>query len=245
MHYDRYINRGQKVYLINIADTRDTSVYESMSGTVVSCDEQRITLKAPYRLFSGESSPFVPGSMLKLTTEAFGMGIQMYAELLGMPAAETITIRPTGALESYQRRSAPRADATLPFLHVPQKSSLQAFQREWRRVVTDLHKPLPPHLKLGSTALNLSVGGISFETAAALTPLSILVLDLQDQRPCVCVVAELIWQRQNEERTLVRCGHRFVEILKEDQERLATFVEKVTGVRTLVMKSRELMDSPP
>jgi len=51
MNYDRYFSRGQKVYLINISQTRDESIYESFSATIVSSSENCITLKAPYRLF--------------------------------------------------------------------------------------------------------------------------------------------------------------------------------------------------
>ncbi len=241
MSYDRYLNRGQKVYLINVSDNRDTSVYESLSGSVITCDESRVTIRCPYRLFSGDSAHLESGSMLRLTTEAFGMGIQVNAELVGTPASETLTLKLFGLLESYQRRSAPRVDTVLPHLFVPQKSSLQAFKREWKRVITDLHKPIPPHLKLHQTGINLSAGGVGFESIGIPTPLSIMVIDLLDQKPPVCAVAELIWQRQNEERTLVRSGHRFIEIRKEDQTRIAEFVSKATGDRTMAMKNRELM----
>jgi hypothetical protein len=68
------------------------------------------------------------------------------------------------------------------------------------------------------------------------------VIDLQDEKPPVCAVAELIWQRKDEEQSLIRCGHRFVEILKEDQGRITNLIEKNSGVRVAVIKSRELID---
>ena len=212
------------------------------AGDTISSDKVEYQWGSDTGSWTAYTSPFEPGLMLKLTTEAFGMGVQLSAELLSTPAAETITLRPIGELESYQRRCAPRADASIPFLNVPQKSSLQAFQREWRRVITDLHKPLPPHLKMHNTSVNISAGGISFEMPGTPTPLSIMVIDLQDQLSPVCAVSELIWQRHNEDRTSIKSGHRFVEILKEDQERISLFVEKITGVKTVVVKNRELMD---
>lgn len=229
MNYDRYFNRGQKVFLINMSASRDLSVYESFSGTVVSSDDTHITLKAPYRIFSGDTPSIEAGMLFKLTTESFGMGIQLCGELISTPGQETLTVRPLGNMEIYQRRQSVRVDLTLPCLHVPQKSSLQAFKREWRRVVDDLHKPNPPRLKLQPTVLNISAGGVRFDLVTPPTALSIVVIDLQDEQPPICTVAELVWQKSKEDADVFICGHRFLEILKDDQERLADFVAKKVG----------------
>jgi len=229
MNYDRYFSRGQKVYLINISQTRDESVYESLSATVVSSSDTCITIKSPYRLGSGDSTPLAAGMQFKLSTESFGVGVQLRAELIDIPAAETLALQPIGQMEIYQRRLMPRADVSLPFLHVLQKSSLAAFKREWRRVITDLHQPTPPRLKLQQTPLNLSAGGIRFELTTLPTPLAMVVVDLQDDAPPVCAVAELVWQKTRQEDGMLVCGHRFLEILKEDQARLAALVDRMGG----------------
>lgn len=229
MNYDRYFNRAQKVYLINISQARDESVYESLSATVVHCNDSGITIRAPYRLFSGESPPLEAGMQFKISTESFGVGVQLRTELIGSPAAETLELRPIGEMEIYQRRQLTRIDVTLPFLHVLQKSSLAAFKREWRRVVNDLRQPSPPRIRLQETALNLSTGGIRFDLATQPTPLAMVVTDLQDGLPPICAVAELVWQKTRQEDGMLICGHRFVEILKEDQVRLASLVDKIGG----------------
>lgn len=226
MNYDRYFNRGQKVYLVNISQTRDASVYESLSATVVSSNDTSIVIKSPYRLISGDSTPLAAGMQFKLSTESFGVGVQLRAELTAMPAAETLELQPMGQMEIYQRRQMPRVDVSLPFLHVLQKSSLAAFKREWRRVINDLHQPSPPRLKLHETALNISAGGIRFNLDTPPTPLAMVVLDLQDGAPPICAVAELVWHKTRPEDGLEICGHRFLEILKDDQARLAAFVDK-------------------
>lgn len=226
MNYDRYFSRGQKVYVINISQTRDELVYESLSATVVSSTDNGLTIKAPYRLFSGDSPVLVPGMQFKLSTESFGVGVQLRAELIATPAAETLELKPIGQMEIYQRRQMPRVDVSLPFLHVLQKSSLAAFKREWRRVINDLHQPTPPRLKLQETPLNISAGGIRFDLSTPPTPLAMVVVDLQDGAPPVCAVTELVWQKTRQEDGLLICGHRFLEILKDDQIRLSAFVEK-------------------
>jgi c-di-GMP-binding flagellar brake protein YcgR len=242
MNYSRYFASNQKVNLINISEERDESVFTSFTGKIVVCNEETILLKTAYRLYSGDLQNLTPGMQFKLTTEAMGMGVQIRAELKELISPEELKLHPMGELSVYQRRQAPRVDLDLPLLHIPQKSSLAAFQREWRRVVADLHKPIPPHLKLTQTRLNLSVGGVRLDLPALPAHLSLIVIDLQNDKPPVCAVAELIWQRQDEEQKLIRCGHRFVEILKEDQEKIANLVEKTSGVRVSGIKSRELID---
>lgn len=242
MHYDKYFGRNQKVFLINISEGRDETVYNSFTGKVVLCDEDRILLKTVYRLYSGELMNLKPGMQFKLTTESMGMGVQIRAELAEIISAEELKLRPLGELSVYQRRQTPRAEITLPLLYVPQKSSLAAFQREWKRVTSDLHKSDPPRPKLNSTDLNLSTGGIRLDLANEPSHLSLVVIGLEDEKPPVCAVAELVWKQKEEDQALVRCGHRFVEILKEDQERIAVVVGKITGGRSTGIKHRELID---
>ncbi len=243
MSYERYFNRAQKVFLINISEDRDESVYNSFTGKILLCDDDRILLKTAYRLYSGEVLNLKPGMQFKLTTESMGMGVQIRAELTELISPEELKLRPLGDLSVYQRRQTPRADTTLPILYVPQKSSLAAFQREWKRVVSDLHKPDPPRPKLISTDLNLSAGGVRLDLPNEPSPLSLLVIGLEDEKPPVCAVAELIWKQQDEDGSVIRCGHRFVEILKEDQERIAAVIEKVTGTRSTPNRLKELTDN--
>jgi c-di-GMP-binding flagellar brake protein YcgR len=242
MHYDKYFGRNQKVFLINISEERDEAVFNSFTGKILICDEDKILLKTAYRLYSGDVLNLKPGMQFKLTTESMGMGVQIRAELVALLSPEELQLRPLGELSVYQRRQTPRVDLTLPLLHVPQKSSLAAFQREWKRVVSDLHKAEPPRLKFTSTHLNLSTGGVRLDLANESTHLALLVIDLQDEKPPVCAVAEIVWQQRDEEQSITRCGHRFVEILKEDQERIAAVVEKIGGGRAGEIKSRELID---
>ncbi|CAH2030936.1 PilZ domain-containing protein [Trichlorobacter ammonificans] len=243
MHYDKYFGRGQKVFLINISDERDQEVYNSFTGQVLSCLDDRLTLKTPYRLFSGDTTAFRHGMQFKLTTESLGMGIQLRAELQEPPTPDSIVLKPVGDLSVYQRRQSPRADTTLPLLHVSQKSSLEAFRKEWRRISADLRQPNPPRLKMLETELNISVGGIRFDMTQEPTSLSLVVVDLQDGNPPVNAVAELIWQKRSQDNEKFQCGHRFIDILKEDQQRISQFIERLTGAKQPAGRQKELTDS--
>lgn len=242
MNYDRYFIRGQNVFLINISEERDASVFDSFTARIVLCSDDQILLRTAYRLYSGEMQGMKPGMQFKLTTETMGMGVQIRAELVELISPEELKLRPLGELSVYQRRQSPRVDLSLPLLLVPQKSSLTAFQREWKRVVQDLQKPAPPRLKLTNTAMNLSAGGFGVTLATEPTHLALVVIDLQDEKRPICAVAELIWRKLDTEQQLTACGHRFVDILKEDQERIAALVEKIAGGRVSGIKHRELID---
>jgi len=243
MHYDKYFGRGQKVFLINISDERDPDAYNSFTGQVVSCRDDRLTLKTLYELFAGDSGAFKQNMQFKLTTESMGMGIQLRAELLETPTPESIILRPLGELSVYQRRQTLRTDTTLPMLHVSQKSSLEAFRKEWKRISKELRQPNPPRLKMLQTEINLSVGGIRFHTSSEPTGLSLIVIDLQDGNPPISAVAELIWHKRSPENDLFQCGHRFIDILKEDQNRISRFIEQLTGSRQQLVRQKELIDS--
>lgn len=242
MYYDKYFGRGQKVFLINISDEREQKAYNSLTGQVISCLDDRLVLKTAYRLYAGEHSVFCQGMQFKLTTEAMGMGIQLRAELLQPPAPDSLVLKPLGDLSVYQRRQSPRLDTVLPVLHVARKSPLELFRKEWQRLATDLQKPDPPRFKLQKNDLNLSMGGIRLTVEAEPDSLSLVMLELPDGKPTISTVAELAWQKQITGSNKFQAGHRFLDILKEDQHRIAKFIEKTTGTRHHAAHHKELLD---
>ena len=92
------------------------------------------------------------------------------------------------------------------------------------------------------TKVNISAGGIRFELNTPPTPLAIVVFDLQDGASPVCAVAELAWHKTRQEDGIEVCGHRFLEILKEDQARLASFVDKLGGGSGRIRDNWDLQD---
>lgn len=245
MNYAKYFITGQKVFLINIDTDRISTIYDSFSGTVAACTDEYLDIVPAYRLTQDGSCPYTAGTLFKITTESFNMGVELCAAFESTPRAETIRFVPKGHLEIYQRRGTTRVDTTLPCLNVPQKSSLTAFRREWNRVVSDLHQENPPRLKLEEKAVNISAGGIRIEQPSEPTNLSIMVIDLKDGAPPVCAVVELAWKKKLETGQFVS-GYRFVNILKEDQKRIYNLVEAEIRRQGLTIKinkmERELVD---
>lgn len=224
--YSRYFNLKQKVYLINMSAERNGDVYESLSGVVASSGKDSVELMISYG-GQGLHDDEIGKATYKLTSEALGSGIQVLADLTGIAAGNIYQFRMHGSLEMFQRRIAPRVELAAPIFHLRKNLTLSVFKKEWRRVVDHLHKHgTLPGLALQEAAVNLSAGGIGLTVDASYqsTPLSMLFIALEGDLP-VCALAETVWERHAGEG--LRCGFRFIHILKADQERINAFISNL------------------
>lgn len=217
--YSRYFGLRQKVCMVNMSAERDSEIYESFSGVVVSGNTDSLELMVTYG-GCGTHDDEVGKSTYKLTTEALGSGIQVLADLVGIAAGNNFQFRMHGTLELFQRRIVPRADLSTKMFQLRGSFPLAFFKKEWRRVMDHLRSNgVLPGLVLQETDINLSAGGIGItvDTNNRPTPLSMFFIELDDGLP-VCTLAETVWEQHVEEG--FRCGFRFIHILKSDQERI-------------------------
>lgn len=245
--YSRYFSLRQKVFLIDVSDERDTEHFASMSGFVIARHGDVIELSIPYpvELESLVSPDHV--TTYKLTSESLGNGIQVLTELVRVTQGNIVHLKLHGVLELFQRRSAPRVETTLDLFHLRRDFSLTFFRKEWRRVVeyTDA-KGLPPNIKLRSTPVNLSMGGLrlTMPEQEQVSPLSMFFLDLKDGLPPVCTLGELVWNRIEDND--MTCGYRFIQIRKMDRERINRYIQVIQKEKGLFAASTktnwELLD---
>jgi len=245
--YSRYFSLKQKAYLINMSDERNRDHFESLSGVIVNRHADLVELQIPYT--TGQESPGSATEKVtyKLTTEALGVGLQMLADLIKVTAGNVFHLRLHGNLEIYQRRKTQRIETNIKLFHLRQNFPLAIYRKEFKRI-TDYMKAqgLPPNLKLREAAVNLSMGGIRLEIEAQEqpSPLSMFFLEVDDKLPPICAVAEAAWERREGERII--CGHRFIHILKADQERInrhVQAVQKQLGITAASTKTNwELLD---
>lgn len=235
--YSRYFSLKQKAYLINMSEGRDREHYESLSGIIVNRYQNIIELQIPYA--TGLELPDASKKIeYKLTTEAFGMGLQMIAELVQVNG-HTYQLQLRDNLEIYQRRQTARIETTIKLFHARQNFPLIFYRKEFKRIMDYMKgQGLPPNLKFQDSVVNLSMGGIRLvvEPQEQPSPLSMFFIDLDGKLPPVLAVAETAWQRQEDKQLL--CGHRFIHILKSDQERINRYV-------TAIQKERGLQVSAP
>lgn len=224
MNYARYFKTDQKVFLINISPDRRSDVYESLTGIVAECGEKHFHLSFPYLSTSDEVFPFREGMYFKVTSETFGVGVQLSARFEGTRADGCCCFTPTGNLELFQRRQIPRFDLSLPMLAVRKKGSPGDLKDEWERSISQAASSAGEAPPFERSFLNLSAGGVRFEVEGEVdvSDLYLIEIDLEDGGAPVSVVAETVWFRTEETRTV--CGNRFILILKKDQERLIRLI---------------------
>lgn len=226
--YSRYFALRQKATLINMSHDRDRDHFESLSGYVVARHGDMVELHIPYPV---DYDPFATAggtTTYKLTSESLGNGIQVIADLVKVIAGNIFQLQLRGSLELFQRRAAPRVDATIRLFNLRRDVSLTFLRKEWKRIVEYMKsKGLPPSVVLRETPVNLSMGGIRLSIGAPTPPLplSLFFFDFDDGLPPVCALAESVWNRQENNELI--CGHRFIQILKADQERIGRFVQAV------------------
>jgi len=217
--YSRYFSLRQKVYLVNMSVERNSEIYESLSGVVTSSGVDSLELMVTHG-GDGTHTDEIGKTTYKLTSETLGSGIQVLADLTGIVAGTIFQFRMHGTLEMFQRRVVPRVELSVRIFHLRGNFPLAFFKKEWKRITDHLRSNgTLPGLVLRETAINLSAGGIGFTVDAKNrpTPLSMFFIALDDALP-VCALAETVWEKRMDES--VRCGFRFIHILKADQERI-------------------------
>jgi len=224
--YSRYFSPRQKVYLVNMSAERNSEIYESLSGSVTSCGLETLELMishdghAPHDEEAGKTT-------YKLTSEALGSGIQILADLTGIVSGNIFQLRMHGALEMFQRRMAPRVDISARIFHLHGNFPLGIFKKKWKQVRDQLSKDhVLPGLVLRETKINLSVGGVGYTADANIrpTPFSMFFIALDESRP-ICALTETVWDQHEVEG--LRCGFRFIHILKTDQERISSYLSQL------------------
>jgi hypothetical protein len=193
-------------------------------------------LHIPYPVDNDTFDPATGTTSYKLTSESLGNGIQVITELIKIISGNIFQLQFRGNLELFQRRTAPRIDTTVKLFSLRRDLSLDFLRKEWKRIVAYMKSNgLPSNVILRDTPINLSAGGISLSMGVTTQPLplSLFFFDLNDSFLPVCALAETHWN--NMENNELICGHRFIQILKSDQERIGRYVlevQKQMGIAT-------------
>lgn len=205
---------------------RNSEIYESLSGVVTSSTMDILEVMITH---SGHDThgDEAGKATYKLTSEALGSGIQVLADLTGIVSGNIFQLRMHGTLEMFQRRIVPRVELSTQIFTLRGNFPLAFFRKEWKRVMEHLrNNSVLPGLVLQEAVINLSAGGIGLTVEAKNrpTPLSMFFIALDKGLP-VCALAESVWEQDVDEG--VRCGFRFIHILKADQERINSYISDV------------------
>jgi hypothetical protein len=227
--YSRYFSPMQKVHLVNMTVERESGIYESLSGIVTATGINTLEVLINHeRHGAGDSENGT--ATYKLTSESLGSGIHVLADLAGV-VGQSLHFCLHGSLEMFQRRIATRVALSTKIFHLHGAFPLDFFRKEWTRVMEFIRNNGElPGLDLRETEINLSSGGIglTLDVVNPSSPLSIFFVTLDGGLP-ICALAETVWEKRLDSR--LRCGFRYINILKADQERINGHISEVTRNR--------------
>jgi len=239
-NYSRYFPEKKKVYLINMSQERDKDQYDSLSGIIVASSGEALDLKVPYSTGQIIAADRLRNMRFKVITESFGLGLQIAADLVKFTADNILRLRPSSVLEAFKHCEMPRIDSTIKVFHNREDSTLSLCKSKFSQLMERKKNGLPLHFEFQENTVNVSASGIRLvsESAEKISPLVLCVLDLEDGQSPICAIAETAWNRRNGTSTI--SGHRFITILKSDQNRIGRYVvtqQKLMGAKAPVLRN--------
>ena len=226
-NYSRYFPLKQKVYMINMSRERDTNQYDSISGIIAAYSGDVLDVQVQYSTGQIIAADRVLNATFKVITEAFGVGMQIVADLVKLPTDNLLRLRLSSILEVVKRCEMPRIDSTIKVFLNREDSPLSTCKSKFLQIVEREKKGLPLNFQLQENSVNVSVSGfrLAAEPSDKSSPLAMCILDLEDGQPPVCAIAETAWHRRIGANTFI--GHRFITILKSDQNRIGRYVSSL------------------
>jgi len=227
MNYQRYFKPGQQL-LLRIQDkAAESKRTELMTVFVVLLEEDELTLSLPYGTDAVENYPFSDGLSFEISTEAMGMGVRTTGTFKCKIDGNHFSVKLNPDLQMFQRRISQRLDCQLGIRFSRAAKTLQTMKEIWEKNIEVLYSPEAPLVFDGFKArrVNISSGGIRFsiKPPADQGDLCLLLINLEDGKPPVCAIAEIVWACMLNE-TAVTAGMRFINILSEDQQRIDNYI---------------------
>ena len=227
MAYRKYFKSDQKL-LVTLPKAEGQKHQEVLTMYFADGTAKVLNLKLPYRFKKGEEYQFTEDMPLSLSTESMGVGIKITATFVKYLNQDMLQVKPLGTLEVFKRRAYPRVNVKLGVKYVRGSGTLRSFQAQWAKNIKVLEKGVPPSLAdLPQQQLNVSAGGIRFSVKAPvqMADLFLVLLDVEDNLPPICTLAEAAWIGEVDGKNLHQVGMQFINVLESDQKRLDRFVE--------------------
>jgi len=229
MIYQRYFKNGQKI-LLTVTDKNMDGRKEFLTAIINGGDETSFIVSLPYSEDAANQYPFSPGMPFEISSDSMGLGIRVTGEFKRQIDGKRIAIKVNSDLQMFQRRGSPRVDCNLGIRFTRSQGALKALRKTWEKNIKLLHSPAAPLIFEGFKPchVNLSSGGIRFNLRPPVnsSELCLLLLNLDDGKPPVCALAEVVWTRPENDETIIVSGMRFINILEEDQQRITGFIGK-------------------
>jgi len=231
MPLSKYLRNDQKI-LLRLTDSENQGQkIETLSTFLRDCGSGFCDLALPYRTPPGEEFPFENGMPLELLGDAMGLGIRVVGQFDRQIDTETIRVRVEPDLQVFQRRLHRRHDGLAGVRFTRGEGTLRSFREQWQKNVRLLQLPVNQAKLNGLPTLpvNISAGGIRLllRPPVAAADLYMLFIKIDTVQPPVCILAEVVWTGDETPGGLIPAGMQFINILKQDQQRIESYIKQV------------------
>ncbi|MEZ4600072.1 MAG: PilZ domain-containing protein [Syntrophotaleaceae bacterium] len=235
--YTRYFLPGQKVLLKTFQPDTDSLRIESVNTRLVSYDDGRfeLSLVHPWQI----NEPFFASENqeIEIISERFGIGLRSTGSFRGIAKGKLLRLQANYDLNLFRLKPKPRINTHIGFQQFSAKTGSSIFYRKWIQQIEkmkDLSAALSaPILPLGE--VNISSTGLraALKTPVANHDLCLMMLELHPDEKPICTLGEVVWSSPLTGTERYLAGLQFLNILKNDQERIEEFIKKDLAAATM------------
>lgn len=227
MKFETYFILNQEVLIRRFATAKDSSRIESYRAKLTSCDGPSFVLT----LQSVDvDAPFSENEFVELHSDRFDLGVRLTG-ICHEISGRQLRFEANDDLELFYRRKYWRNNLTVWHGMMRSNQSKRPLYEAWEQaLVLRDEKDLDPsiHVEIVRRPLNLSAGGVRMEldVPVSLKESCLLYLCLDDGKPTVCALCEVVWVEPGETDTTRLCGLRFCNLLENDLKRIDRYVSQ-------------------
>ncbi|MCK4503299.1 MAG: PilZ domain-containing protein [Desulfuromonadales bacterium] len=230
MSYLHYFKPGQQLLLKVQNDSKPRERTELMTVYVSSLENDIIiiTLANPYGENAATQYPLNDNLTFEITTESMGLGIRAKGSLIEIIDGNRFALKLCTGIEMFQRRLRKRYNCQLGIRFSRAAKTLQTMRGIWEKNLEVLYSPEAPIIydNFRTCRINISSEGIRFaiKPPAEQGDICLILINLNDGRPPICAIAEIVWTCMQDDESSLTAGMRFINILSADQLRLEHFI---------------------
>jgi hypothetical protein len=223
--FETYFVLNQEVLIRRFATARDGSRIESCRARFAGCERGSFKLTL---LSSAQDIMFTEGEFLELHSDRFELGVRLTG-ICSRISGRQLQFEANDDLELFYRRKYWRI--SLPVWHgtLRLSQSKRPLYEVWEmaQILRD-ENDLDPSIQveIARRTLNLSAGGVRMELAEPvnLYEICLLYICLDDGKPTICALCEVVRVEPCESDLVRLCGLRFCNLLESDLKRIDRFV---------------------
>ncbi len=226
MPYSKYLKSGQKIMLRALSPAAER--FDALTVFLHEQGPDHLDLALPYQLRDGENYPFAPEMAFEILSDAMGVGIRLTGHFYGARGSNQVRICHNRDLQLIRRRGFLRREALIGLRYSKGRGTLRSFREQWEKNTRILNQGsnLAKLPEFPRCPVNISGSGIRFgiNLPAAIADLCLLLLELPDGKPPVCILAEIVWLAERVEGDRCQAGMQFIQVLEADRKRVNQFI---------------------